>query len=141
MPVSASRRGLVLTSSGEDMKTAVSNLTISSLVALLEHEGVDIQSVKINIKNDDTNANIAEVKLSDLIEKAKKDLEQIQTESTRLDFILENRIRVEKWNTNPSTQFYFVMNEDDESIAKELDGRDAVDAAIKYSEELESDQN
>ena len=139
--MSASRRGLVLTSGGEDMKTAVSNLTISSLVALLEHKGVDIQSVKINIKNDDTNANIAEVKLSDLIEKAKKDLEQIQTESTRLDFILENRIRVEKWNTNPSTQFYFVMNEDDESIAKELDGRDAVDAAIKYFEELESDQN
>ncbi len=139
--MSASRRGLVLTSSGEDMKTAVSNLTISSLVALLEHEGVDIQSVKINIKNDDTNANIAEVKLSDLIEKAKKDLEQIQTESTRLDFILENRIRVEKWNTNPFTQFYLVMNEDDESIAKELDGRDAVDAAIKYFEELESDQN
>ena len=33
------------------------------------------------------------------------------------------------------------MNEDDESIAKELDGRDAVDAAIKYFEELESDQN
>ena len=57
------------------------------------------------------------------------------------NFILENRIRVEKWNTNPSTQFYFVMNEDDESIAKELDGRDAVDAAIKYFEELESDQN
>ena len=37
MPVSASRRGLVLTSSGEDMKTAVSNLTISSLVALIKY--------------------------------------------------------------------------------------------------------
>jgi hypothetical protein len=33
------------------------------------------------------------------------------------------------------------MNEDDESIAKELDGRDAVDAAIKYFEESANDQD
>ena len=65
----------------------------------------------------------------------KKDLEQIQTESTRLDFLLENRIRIEKWNTNPSSEFYFVMNEDDESIAKAKDGRDAIDEAMKTFEE------
>ena len=123
------------------MKTAIIDFTLSSLIALIEHEGINIDSVKIKLNNDATDEKITEVTLTDLIKKSKKDLEQIQTDSTRLDFLMENRIRVEKWNTNPSTQFYFVMNEDDESIAKELDGRDAVDAAIKYFEELESDQN
>lgn len=123
------------------MKTAVINFTLSSLIALLEHEGIDINSVKIKLTNDATDENITEVNLADLVNKSKKDLEQIQTDSTRLDFILENRIRVEKWNTNPSTQYYFVMNEDDESIAKELDGRDAVDEAIKYFEESANDQD
>jgi hypothetical protein len=123
------------------MKTAVINFTLSSLIALLEHEGINIDSVKIKLNNEATDGKITEVTLTDLIKKSKKDLEQIQTDSTRLDFILENRIRVEKWSTNPSTQYYFVMNEDDESIAKELDGRDAVDAAIKYFEESANDQD
>lgn len=133
--MSASRRGLVLTSSGDCMKTTVIDFTLSSLIALLEHEGIDLSSVKISLKNDATDESLTEGMLVDLIEIAKKDLEQIQSESTRLDFLLENRIRVEKWNTNPSTQYYFIMNEDDESIAKELDGRDAIDAAIKFLEE------
>lgn len=75
------------------------------------------------------------VPFSKLIDLAKKDLEQIQTESTRLDFLLENRIRVEKWNTNPSSEFYFVMNEDGESIAKAKDGRDAIDEAMATFED------
>ena len=114
------------------------NIHISSNVAKVtdqKDEYIKMQGI------DDEHYQALIIKYLLKFEKAKKDLEQIQTESTRLDFILENRIRVEKWNTNPSTQFYFVMNEDDESIAKELDGRDAVDAAIKYFEELESDQN
>lgn len=123
------------------MKTATLNFTLTTLVKLLEHDGIDISSVKMKIGNAASENGAVEIKLADLISTAMKELEQIQSESTRLDFILENRIRVEKWNTNPSTQYYFVMNEDDESIAKELDGRDAVDAAIKYFEELERDQN
>lgn len=123
------------------MKTATLNFTLTTLVKLLEHDGIDISSVKMKIGNAASENGAVEIKLADLISTAMKELEQIQSESTRLDFILENRIRVEKWNTNPSTQYYFVMNEDDESIAKELDGRDAVDAAIKYFEELECDQN
>lgn len=109
--------------------------TISVMTALLENEGVDINSVKINLKSGDLSDNLAEVNLIDLINAAKKHLAHIPQDSARLDFIMENRIRVEKWNTNPSTQYYFVMNEDDESIAKELDGRDAIDAAIKFFEE------
>ena len=55
-----------------------------------------------------------------------------------MDFLLENRIRVEKWNTNSSSEFYFVMNEDDVSIAKAKDGRDAIDEAITiFAEETE----
>lgn len=123
------------------MKTATLNFTLTTLVKLLEHDGIDISSVKMKIGNAASENGAVEIKLADLISTAMKELEQIQSESTRLDFILENRIRVEKWNTNPSTQYYFVMNEDDESIAKELDGRDAVDAAIKYFEDLARDQD
>ena len=89
-----------------------------------------IESINFNLPNHDT-----KVPFTKLINLAKKDLEQIQTESTRLDFLLENRIRIEKWNTNPSSEFYFVMNEDDESIAKAKDGRDAIDEAMKTFEE------
>ncbi|WP_152682183.1 hypothetical protein [Acinetobacter sp. 243_ASPC] len=113
--------------------------TISVMTALLENEGVDINSVKINLKSGDLSDNLAEVNLIDLINAAKKHLAHISQDSARFDFIMENRIRVEKWNTNPSTQYYFVMNEDDESIAKELDGRDAIDAAIKFFEEEYND--
>lgn len=123
------------------MKTATLNFTLTTLVKLLEHEGIDISSVKMKIGNAASENGAVEIKLADLISTAMKELQQIQSDSTRLDFILENRIRVEKWNTNPSTQYYFVMNEDDESIAKDLDGRDAVDAAIKYFEELARDQD
>jgi hypothetical protein len=71
------------------MKTAVINFTLSSLIALLEHEGINIDSVKIKLNNEATDGKITEVTLTDLIKKSKKDLEQIQTDSTRLDFILK----------------------------------------------------
>ena len=112
------------------MKTTTIEVVLEALIRILEAEGIDIESINFNLPNHDT-----KVPFTKLINLAKKDLEQIQTESTRLDFLLENRIRIEKWNTNPSSEFYFVMNEDDESIAKAKDGRDAIDEAMKTFEE------
>ena len=115
------------------MKTTTTSIVIEALIQILEAEGIDLSSIHFNLQGDETK--VPFIKLIDL---AKKDLEQIQTESTRLDFLLENRIRVEKWNTNPSSEFYFVMNEDDVSIAKAKDGRDAIDEAITiFAEETE----
>lgn len=116
------------------MKTTTISIVIDALMTILESHEVNISAITFNLQGDKTK--VPFIKLIDL---AKKDLEQIQTDSIRLDFLLENRIRVEKWNTNPSTQFYFVMNEDDESVAKALDGREAIDKAIQHFEDLEND--
>jgi uncharacterized membrane-anchored protein len=112
------------------MKTTTIEVVLEAFMKILEAEGIDLETINFNLPDHD-----AKVPFTKLIDLAKKDLDQIQTESTRLDFLLENRIRVEKWNTNPSSQFYFVMNEDGESIAKAKDGRDAIDGAMATFEE------
>lgn len=109
------------------MKTTTIHIVLEALIKVLEKEAIDLESITFNLESKGKKSTVPFTKLIDL---ARKDLEQIQTESTRLDFMLENRIRVEKWNTNPSSEFYFVMNEDDESIAKAKDGRDAIDEAM-----------
>lgn len=109
------------------MKTTTTAIVLETLIKVLEKEGINLESITFNLESEGKKHPIPFTKLIDL---ARKDLEQIQTESTRLDFMLENRIRVEKWHTNPSSEFYFVMNEDDESIAKAKDGRDAIDEAM-----------
>lgn len=114
------------------MKTTTISIVIEALIQILEKEGVELNSINFNLQGKEKESLVPFTKLIDL---AKKDLEQIQTESTRLDFLLENRILVEKWHTNPSSEFYFVMNEDGESIAKAKDGRDAVDEAMATFEE------
>lgn len=118
------------------MKTTTISIVIEGLLQILEAEKVDLDSITFNIEETKT-----KISFTKLINLAKKDLEKIQTESTRLDFLLENRIRIEKWHTNPSSEFYFVMNEDDESIAKAKDGRDAIDQAIQQLKEDKNDQN
>ena len=114
------------------MKTTIIEVVLESFIKILEAEEIDLESITFNLQ---ANGEKVPVPFSKLIDLAKKDLEQIQTESTRLDFLLENRIRVEKWNTNPSSEFYFVMNEDGESIAKAKDGRDAIDEAMATFED------
>lgn len=114
------------------MKTTTIEVVLESFIKILEAEQIDLESITFNLQ---ANGGKVPVPFSKLIDLAKKDLEQIQTESTRLDFLLENRIRVEKWNTNPSSEFYFVMNEYGESIAKAKDGRDAIDEAMATFED------
>ena len=109
------------------MKITTIEVVLEALLKVLEAEGIDLDSITFNLP---VEGKTHPVPFTKLITLAKNDLEKIQTESARLDFLLENRIRVEKWNTNPSSEFYFVMNEDDESIAKAKDGRDAIDEAM-----------
>lgn len=109
------------------MKTTTIEVVLEALLKVLEAEGIDLDSITFNLQ---VEGKTHPVPFTKLITLAKNDLEKIQTESARLDFLLENRIRVEKWNTNPSSEFYFVMNEDDVSIAKAKDGRDAIDEAM-----------
>lgn len=117
------------------MKTQLIEVVLDALIEILETEGISTDSIACNLQG---NGKEVSVPFQKLIDGAKQDLVQIQTESTRLDFLLENRIRIEKWNTNPSSQFYFVMNEDGESIARAMDGRDAIDEAMAaLAEEIE----
>lgn len=117
------------------MKTTTIHIVLEALIKVLEKEAIDLESITFNLESEGKKHPVPFTKLIDL---ARKDLAQIQTESTRLDFMLENRIRVEKWHTNPSSEFYFVMNEDGESIAKAKDGRDAIDEAMAFfAEETE----
>lgn len=56
------------------------------------------------------------------------------TDSNRLQFLTENRLRVEKWNTAPSTTQYYVYNDEDSLVSQDFTMRDAIDLAIeKYT--------
>lgn len=53
------------------------------------------------------------------------------SDSKRLEFLIENRLRVERWNTAPDSVIYVVYNDDDEAVAKDFTSREAIDLAIK----------
>lgn len=55
---------------------------------------------------------------------------EITTDSKRLEFLIQNRLRVEKWNTSPNRIEYFVYNDEDEVIAQDFTHRDAIDNAM-----------
>lgn len=55
-------------------------------------------------------------------------------DTERLNFLIENRVRVEKWNVSPIQERYFVYDDDDELIADELTGRRAIDKAMKHEQ-------
>ncbi|MGE4314585.1 hypothetical protein [Acinetobacter sp.] len=55
---------------------------------------------------------------------------EITTDSKRLEFLIQNRLRVEKWNTGPNCIEYFVYNDEDEVIAQDFTHRDAIDNAM-----------
>lgn len=110
------------------MKTTTVSIVLEALICILEKEGIELESITFNIQGTETKAPF--IKLLDL---AKKDLEQLQTESSRLDFMAENRLRAEKWNTSPCVQMYYIMNDDDVSIAQDKDLRTAIDMAIELS--------
>lgn len=111
------------------MKTDSTKLLITLLKTLVENEGVDLNTlnIKINIEG----AKPVEAEFSKILSASDLELEQMQTETNRLDFLVENRLRVERWNTSPSAQFYYVMNDEDVSIVHHENLRTAVDLAMK----------
>ncbi|WP_238797018.1 hypothetical protein [Acinetobacter pittii] len=52
-------------------------------------------------------------------------------DSNRLQFLISNRLRVEKWNVGAGTEKYFVYNDEDELVSQDFTGRDAIDSAIQ----------
>lgn len=50
-------------------------------------------------------------------------------DTQRLDFLIENRLRVERWMRNPTNCIYQVTDEDDTVLAEATDSRDAIDKA------------
>lgn len=61
-------------------------------------------------------------------------------DSNRLEFLISNRLRVEKWNVGAGTEKYFVYNDEDELVSQEFTGRDAIDLAIQKYESPEEEE-
>lgn len=59
------------------------------------------------------------------------------SDSNRLEFLIENRLRIERWNVAEERQ-YFVFNEDDEVIAQDFTSREAIDLAIQKYKSAEN---
>ncbi|HHP0395497.1 TPA: hypothetical protein ACRZS6_000894 [Acinetobacter baumannii] len=52
------------------------------------------------------------------------------SDTKRLDFLIENRLKVEKWYRGPSNVVFHVIDEDDECLAQDHDSRVAIDKAM-----------
>lgn len=111
------------------MKSNSTKLLIQLLKTIVENEGIDLNAlnIKINIEKSEP----IETEFSKILLASDLELEQMQTEESRLDFLVENRLRVERWNTSPFAQFYYVMNDEDVSIVHHEDLRTAIDLAMK----------
>lgn len=55
-------------------------------------------------------------------------------DSNRLEFLIANRLRVEKWNVGAGTEKYFVYNDEDELVSQDFTSRDAIDLAVQKYE-------
>ncbi|ENX58172.1 hypothetical protein F902_02572 [Acinetobacter higginsii] len=55
-------------------------------------------------------------------------------DSNRLEFLITNRLRVEKWCVGQGTEKYFVYNDEDELVAQGFTSREAIDLAIQKYE-------
>ena len=56
---------------------------------------------------------------------------EITTDSKRLEFLVQNRLRVESLNTASNCIKYFVYDDEDNVIAQDFTHRDAIDEAMK----------
>ena len=62
------------------------------------------------------------------------------SDSQRLEFLIQNRLRIEKWNIAPETEKYYVYNDEDDLVADAFTSREAIDLAIQKYEEANNDQ-
>lgn len=59
---------------------------------------------------------------------------EITTDSKRLEFLINNRLRVEKWCVGQGTEKFFVYNDEDELVAQDFISREAIDLSIQKYE-------
>lgn len=120
------------------MESISTKLLIQLLKTIVEKEGIDLNTlkIKIGIKGSEP----IETEFSKLLLASDLELEKMQKEESYLDFLVENRLRVERWNTSPLTQFYYVMNDEDVSIVDHEDLRTAIDLAMTKLNKEEAEQ-
>lgn len=111
------------------MKTTVIKIALQTLEHLIENEGIDLETININVKSKD--ASLIELNYSQLKQLYETQLEEFEKQSKYLEFLVENRLRVEKWNTSPCQELYYVMNDEDVAIAQHQDMSTAIDMAIE----------
>lgn len=111
------------------MKTTVIKIALQTLEHLIENEGIDLETININVKSKD--ASLIELNYSQLKQLYETQLEEFEKQSKYLEFLVENRLRVEKWNTSPCKELYYVMNDEDVAIAQHQDMSTAIDMAIE----------
>ncbi len=111
------------------MKTTVIKIALQTLEHLIENEGFDLETININVKSKD--ASLIELNYSQLKQLYETQLEEFEKQSKYLEFLVENRLRVEKWNTSPCQELYYVMNDEDVAIAQHQDMSTAIDMAIE----------
>lgn len=114
------------------MKTTVIKIVVQTLEHLATNEGVNLDSIKINIKGSEKT--LAEMEHSKLKELYEDLLEELEKQSKHLEFLVEHRLRVEKWNTSPCQELYYVMNDEDVAIAQHQDMSTAIDMAIELTQ-------
>jgi len=111
------------------MKTTVIKIVVQTPEHLAINEGVNLDSLKINVNNG--KKSLAEMEYSELKELYESQLEELEKQSKHLEFLVEKRLRVEKWNTSPCQELYYVMNDEDVAIAQHQDMSTAIDMAIE----------
>lgn len=111
-------------------------IVLESLIQILEKEGVDLESIEFKLQGKDK---VVPIPFTQLIALSQKELNSFENEANRLDFLITNRLRVEKWNTSPLTELYYVMDSDDVSIAQDQDSRAAIDKAIAVMDGLDNE--
>lgn len=119
------------------MKTTVIKIALQTSEHVLKNEGINLNSLKINVQSED--APDFELPFSKLKALCDAQLDEFDKEENRLMFLVENRLRVERWNTSPMTQLYYVMNDEDTSIAQHSDLYKAIDIAIEKIKSEESE--
>lgn len=59
----------------------------------------------------------------------------MRTDTERLDFIIENNLRIERWSTSPEHQLYQVIDDvEDDVVGESINAREAIDQAMLDSE-------
>lgn len=121
------------------MKTTVIKIALQTLEHIIQNEGVNLETLSIKVQGNNDADPITELSYSKLKQLCEAQLAEFEQDENRLEFLVENRLRVERWNTSPCIELYYVMNDDDTSIAQHADLYTAIDLAIEKIKAQEAD--